>query len=153
MDKVIKAIKCSKCQKTLESPVLLPCNHSICKKHVSEKNIKDTLKCPKCGVVHKIPRSGFLLNEALSELISAKIDSIDLGRVHKEANDSCDELNRFINIIDRLLTNPSGFTYEEINRLRNKVHIRSEEMKFKIDEETDNLLLKLDEYQTAAWYR
>lgn len=150
MDKVIKAIKCAKCQKTLESPVLLPCNHSICKKHVTEKNIKDTLKCPKCGVDHKVPSSGFLLNEALSELISAKIDSIDLGRVHKEAKDSCDELNRFINIIDRLLKNPSRFTYDEINRLRNRVHIRSEEIKLKIDEETDKLILKLDEYENRC---
>lgn len=150
MDKVIKAIKCSKCQKTLESPVLLPCNHSICKKHVTEKNIKDTLKCPKCGVNHKVPSSGFLLNEALSELISAKIDSIDLGRVHKEATDSCNELNRFINIIDRLLTDPSRFTYDEINRLRNKVHIRSEEMKLKIDEEAQKLLLKLDAYENRC---
>ena len=54
MDKVKKAIKCVNCLEVLKSPVLLPCSHSICDKHVTDSD-KETIKCGLCKVDHLIP--------------------------------------------------------------------------------------------------
>lgn len=147
MDKVLKTIKCAECKNTLETPLILPCQHSICKKHVTEKNSRDELKCPKCGIEHEIPANGFIVNEPLCEIIEAKVGSIDFGCVHKEAVDSCDKLDRIIQDSDILLTNSSDYIYDEISKLKNQVHLKRDQLKLKIDEITEDLLKKLNDYQ------
>lgn len=36
MDLVIDSIECTKCKKILSTPLILPCGHCICEKHVTE---------------------------------------------------------------------------------------------------------------------
>lgn len=150
MDRIMKAINCSECQQVLETPIILPCQHSICQKHVNEKNIGDKIRCSKCGVEHEIPANGFLVVEALCEIIESQIGSIDFGSVHKEAVESCGQLGRYIQDIENLLSDPSEYIYEEISRLKNRLQVKSEEIKFKIDIETDKLLNKLNDYQNQC---
>ena len=74
MEKARKAISCVECLKRLESPVFLPCSHSICENHVKEVN-KTSIKCGECGVEHKIPENaGFPRNHALEDIISTSPD-------------------------------------------------------------------------------
>lgn len=150
MDKVLKTIKCVECKNTLETPLILPCQHSICQKHVTEKNSGDKLKCPKCGIEHEIPANGFIINEPLCEIIEAKIGSIDFGCVHKEAVDSCDKLDRIIQESEVLLTNSYDYIYDEINKLKNQVNLKRDQLKLKIDEITEDLLKKLNDYQNQC---
>ena len=151
MDKILKAIKCSECNKILETPVLLPCHHSICQKHVIEtKKIESDLLCSKCDVDHEIPSNGFPLNEALCDIIEAQISSIDFGSVHKEATESCAKLSRFIKDMTNLLNNPGAYSYEEICQLKNLVNLKSEQLKLKIDEETEKMINNLNEYQNLC---
>lgn len=152
MDRISKAIKCVECKKILETPVLLPCHHSVCKKHASEaKNSGlDKLKCGECGVEHEIPVNEFPVIEALCEIIEAQIGSIDFGKAHKEATDSCNQLSQYIKKIEHLLNDPSAYIYEQVSELKNQVHTKSEQLKLKIDEETEKLLKKLSEYQNQC---
>ena len=150
MEKIMKAINCPECKQILETPVFLPCQHSICQRHVTEKKSGDILKCAKCGIEHEIPKSGFPVMEALCEIIEAQIGSIDFGYVHKEASESCDRLARFIQDMDYLLKDPTAYTYDEISNLKNRVHRKSEQLKLKIDEETEKLLNKLNEYKNLC---
>ena len=147
MDKIKKAIKCSTCLQILQTPVILPCSHSICKKHVNEKKSGDNVRCAKCGLDHEIPPNGYLLNEALCEIIEAQIGSIDFGSVHKDAVESVDSLNRMIEDANQLIKDPSQYISEEIRRLKNEVQLKNEELKLTIDKETESLLNKLNQYQ------
>lgn len=150
MESIQKAIKCSACNKVLETPVFLPCSHSICKKHVIEKNRGDKLRCAKCGFDHEIPANGFPVIEALCEIIEAKIGTIDLGSTYKEATESCAKFNGYVEEMENLVNNPTSYTYDEISQLKSRVHLKSEQLKLKIDKETEKLLNKLKEYQTRC---
>ena len=150
MQSIQKAIKCSECNKVLETPVFLPCSHSICKKHVTEKNRGDKLRCAKCGFDHEIPVNGFPVIEALCEIIKAKIGTIDLGSAYKEATESCDKFGGYVKEMEHLVNDPKTYTYDEISQLKNRVHLKSEQLKLKIDKETEKLLDKLKKYQTRC---
>ena len=150
MENIKKAIKCYECNKVFETPVFLPCSHSICKKHINEKKSGGKLICSKCGFDHEIPSNGFPVNDALCEIIEAQISSIDFGSVHKEATESCAKLSQNLKDMENLLNNPAAYTYEEISQLKNRVHLKSEQLKLTIDEETQKLLNKLDDYQNRC---
>ena len=146
MDKVIRAIKCSQCQELLDTPVLLPCHHTICNKHVSG----DRLRCANCGVEHEIPAQGFVVVEALCDIISSRIGCIDLGAEHKEATKSCTTLTSYVEYIEYLLNNPSSYSVEKIGLLRNEVHVKCEQLKLKIDAESKKMFDRLDEYESRC---
>ena len=150
MNKIQQAIICSECNKEFETPIILPCNHSICHKHVNKKSIGDKFSCAKCGIDHKISANRFQLNEALCDIIESQISSIASGSVHKEAIESVDNLNRMIEDVDNLINDPSSYFYDEISELKNRVNLKSEQLKLKIDEEKEKLLKKLDDYKTRC---
>lgn len=146
MDSILKIIKCFNCESTLSSPVLLPCGHSVCKKHAIE-NIERTIRCGKCGQDHSIPTNSFPQNEALSMLIENEIGKLDFGETYNKAKRCCSELGDFHENIDALLKDPNMFTYEQVNDLRNKIEVKSEEMKLRIDKEVDRLMEKLSKFE------
>lgn len=145
MDKILKAVKCVECREVLEIPLILPCNHSICKKHVIDK---DTIICSRCGVEHK--NAHFPMNEALADIIASKVMSIDFGRIHKKATESCNRLEIILKKAEDLLKDPNVFIYDEINGLRNEVQWKSEQLKLKIDEETEKIHNNLTEYENRC---
>lgn len=145
MDKILNAVKCVECREVLEIPLILPCNHSICKKHVIDK---DTIICSRCGVEHK--NAHFPMNEALVEIIASKIMSIDLGKTHEEATESCKRLEIIIEQIECLLNDPFAYIHDEISKLRNNVQKKSEQLKLKIDEKTKKLHNPLTEYENRC---
>ena len=140
MEKLKKAIKCAECNETFESPVLLPCSHSMCNKHVKDCS-NESIKCGICGVDHQIPpKIGFPKNQALEEIIGAKIGSLDFGKNYTQAKEQCDQLESLLNSIDRLESDPTSYAREEIQELRNRVNSKSEQLKLAIEKKTQELL-------------
>lgn len=151
MDLVKKAIKCVNCLEILDSPVILPCSHSICNKHVSDDS-KESIKCRECGMEHEIPeKNGFLKNQALEEIINSKIGSLDLGKEHVNAKEHCDKLERLLKRVDLLESDPSSYVREEINELRNRVHLKSEQLKLTIEKKSEKILKLLKEYEDKSF--
>ena len=145
MEKVKKAIKCAECNEILESPVLLPCSHSICNKHIKDCS-KVSIKCGICGVDHQIPpKTGFPKNQALEEIIGAKIGSLDFGKNYSQAKEQCDQLESLLESIDRLESDPTSYARKEIQELRNRVNSKSEQLKLAIEKKTQELLDLLKE--------
>lgn len=148
MNKLANAIKCVNCKNVLESPVILPCGHSICNLHSID--VKDSVFCSICQIEHTIPICGhFPANKAIAEVINAQngsLESLDFGRIHREAKNFCQYIEQLITQIENYLKDPYNFTYEAISQLKNVVYLRSEEMKMKIDENANNLITKLDKY-------
>jgi hypothetical protein len=147
MNKISSAIKCVNCKNVLQTPVLLPCSHSICKKHVTDDDKGAAIFCNNCGLEHSIPQNGFLLQEALAKIIDSQIFNLNFGKDHQEANEACTKLDECLNIFQQLLKDPLNFTHEVILSLKNVVQLRGEEAKLKIDEKMNNFFDKLEEYE------
>lgn len=143
MDAIKTSIKCNNCQSTLSLPVLLPCGHVICKKHTE---IAYEIKfCAKCGRTYSNPKQ-FVVIEPLSALISAQIESIDFGVMHRDASKSCDRLEKELNRMEKFFKEPKSFINETVESLKNQVELKREEFKLLIDESAENLKRNLDEY-------
>lgn len=146
MEAISNAIKCVNCREVLVSPVVLPCSDSICKKHVTYQSII----CGECGIEHKVPENGFIDASALAEIIAAQIDQIDLGSLHKQAKKSCESFEELLTQFENLLKDPFHLTHERISGLKNKAQLKGEKLKIQIDEWTNTLLDKLDEYESQC---
>ena len=146
MNKIRNAIKCAICQEILESPVILPCNDNVCKKHVSNQS-NDVIRCEKCGIEHQIPTNGFQSNHVLQEIIDAQIGHLDLGTVHKSAKKSCESFEVALKELEVLLKDPLMYTHEKISEMKNDVQLKGEEQKQIIDNEMKKHFERLEEYE------
>jgi hypothetical protein len=149
MDRFLNTLKCPNCNEVLESPVILPCNHTICEKHGSN-HTKEVIKCEKCGVEHRIPVNGFQPNLALQEQIEIGIAHLDFGSVHNKAKKSCESFGNFLNEIEAILKDPFVIAHERITELKNSVQLKGEELKLTIDQEMKKLIDRLDEYERQS---
>ena len=149
MDRIRNAIKCGICREILESPVILPCYHTICKNHVSNQH-NGVIRCQQCGDEHQIPTNGFHPNNSLQEIIEAEIANLELGSVHKEAKTSCESFEKALKEFEVLIKDPNFFTHEKISELKNSVQLKGEELKLIIDEEMKKFIDQLDEYERKA---
>jgi hypothetical protein len=137
-----------------KSPIILPCGHSICKSH--SNNAKGHVICNSCGIEHPLPsktaskQGGFPLNEALARITQVEIGSLDFGETHKEAMKSCAQLEKLLDSIESVLKEPTNFTNEAIGSLECVVQLKGEEMKMKIDEQMNQMFVKLNEYKNEC---
>lgn len=146
MDNISNAIKCANCESTLSSPVILPCGHSVCKKHTCD-DVNSSIRCGNCGEDHMIPAKSFPENKALAMLIEAKIEKLDFGNFYLSAKTSCRHLNDLHLEIEALLKDPSFFIHQQVSDLKNKIQTKSEELKLQIDKETDRFIENLTRYE------
>lgn len=142
MDKISTSLKCVFCTEILLKPVTLPCGHSICQKHTETNN--ERITCAQCGSNHL--NKGFCVSEALEKIIASQLASLDFGNVHKEARSSCAKLRDVLDRITLVLKDPNFYTHEEINELKNRIVLKNEEFKFKLEEATQKLLDSLEKY-------
>ena len=114
MDRILNAVKCMVCHGILESPRILPCNHNICQKHVSNQT-NDVIRCEKCGAEHRIPTNGFQPNNALQEIIETEIANLDFGNLHKSAKKSCESVEDSLKELKLLLKDPFFYIHGKIS--------------------------------------
>ena len=143
MDKISKALKCAECREILRSPVILPCGLSVCKHHTEAKS---SFYCMSCADEHSSPR-GFPSNKALEEMIAAEIQELDLGKEHKLALDLCAQLDTTIEKLASAYENPELYIHEKMSSLKNKVDLKRELLKLRIDEIADKMIEKVVKYE------
>ena len=146
--KVPNAIKCSNCHHILNLPLILPCNHSICKKHLIESS-NLSICCGKCEKEHSIPKSGFQPNETLAEVIESEVNRLENSDEAYEASGRVDN-EAILREIENSLKNPASFIQEQIDELRNDVKVKGAQHKLKFDQGMKSLLAKLDEYEAKC---
>lgn len=147
MDKVLNALKCSNCRNILEAPVVLSCGHTICLKHtqVTDKYII----CSECGSSHE-NNGEFVVSKALADMIEAKLSSLYFGPQYKESVKSVKYVREQLKKNGRILDDSNYFIHESIGELRNKVLLKSEQLKVRIEEITRELLDDLDKYESEC---
>jgi hypothetical protein len=66
-------LTCSYCSKIFKDPILLPCEDSICREHLFNKDVRkeNKLKCKQCNEEFRVKDSEFKSNKALTQLIES----------------------------------------------------------------------------------
>lgn len=143
MDLVLNALKCVDCREFLSMPVNLPCGHMICQSHTQVTD--EQIICSQCGIRHQ--NKEFKVNEAVAVLIQAQLCKFDFGQQHKDTSKSCNDLKRQLDKNDAMVNDLDYLIHESINELKNRVTLKSEQLKLRIDEITQELIDELDEYE------
>lgn len=146
MNKIIEALKCVECRKTLSMPVFLPCGHMICQSHTTED--RKQITCSDCQ--KQFPNKEFTVAKAVLEILEANLTSFDFGKQHNESMKSCEELKKKLDQNDSILNDLDFYIHESISELRNRVLLKSEQLKKKVDDITQELLNHLDEYENKC---
>jgi hypothetical protein len=131
METIKKAIKCSSCLHILARPVLLPCGHSICQKHV--KHESKEFHCLACDTISLIPKQGFPQNQALAVLIEENIQQTKFPSLYEEAMSSFKILDKKVDDMKKFQTDPYFFVNQTIGELKRETEIMREEFKISID--------------------
>ena len=152
MYKILRAIKCKKCDSYLVDPVLLPCSHSICQRHIDLAGIinKRKIKCGKCSKDHVIPRSGFIHIDALSAIMNTRIGESTWNAIYEEAYQLCQTLEECVSNVEDVLKDPMSLQRDEINELEQSMVKLSDEVKRKNARELNRILDKTEEYKSAG---
>lgn len=145
MDVLKNALKCCECRQTLSQPVTLPCGHTICKRHMEEGG--EQVICSECGTNYA--NYEFVVNKALDDLVRANlIDNIDLGPVHKQCSEACGHMRDQLDKNLFMLEDVDFFIHETIDELKNKMSIKSERIKLRVEEITQEMLQDLDDVES-----
>ncbi len=61
MNQLKSRLTCSYCSRIFKDPFELPCNHSICREHLIEDNVRklDKIKCAECNEEFKVKDNEF----------------------------------------------------------------------------------------------
>lgn len=141
------SIQCTSCKKILTTPVFLPCGHSICYYHIEESREKNILLCVICNEHFDIPSNGFPPARALESLLKKNIQNIDLGEEYNSARDKCSVFGDLLDRFNKIKSDPEMRISEVISDLKNKLDLRREEMKQKIDQEALGMIEKLNDFE------
>lgn len=150
MEAITNVIKCKFCKSLIESPIVLPCGISICKKHELDSRNENTLLCVACEMDHPIPENGFYPNHALQAMIDTRIIELDLGTEYNQALKSCKTLESTIGDIELLKLDPHFYIHEAIHKIKQKIDVKRDELKHRIDQEADKLITNLEDYETIC---
>lgn len=148
MEIIQSSIKCQICHKVFESPVMLPCGESICLKHVQDQ--EDRVFCINCSSLHEKPANGFIKNKPLEKLIAFQIEKLNFGESYTNAVKSCQVFKKTIESFRTELNDPSAYINKFVSDLKNRVDLKRDEMKLKIDNESQMLIEDLDLFEKAC---
>lgn len=144
MDQVIDSLKCVNCKQILSNPVLLPCEHLICKSHT--ETAEKQIVCLDCGEAHS--NNGFLKVKAVEKMIKARLYAFDFGANHKLALYAWNNLNEALNENEAMLMNLENFIDEKIGEFKNKLLLKREELKLLVDQRTEEIINEMEAFQS-----
>jgi hypothetical protein len=127
---------CSFCSKIFKHPIELPCEHSICREHLSERDVvkEKRIKCKECNGEFQIKDNQFKSNEAFKKLIESH--SYLSGEELSLKQDLEVSVRKFFEFYEDLNQNKS--------KLESDVFEHFEEIRFQIDEQRERLKVKID---------
>lgn len=124
---------------TLRNPVLLPCGHSACNECCC--NMKN-VTCHVCGEVVKIVAE-LAPNHHLDSIIKSGLLDFDIGPKHAEATSA---LNKIKESLADLYAPAESVFYDKLADIRNKVDLRREILKQRIDSDAENAHATIAEF-------
>jgi hypothetical protein len=134
-------LTCAYCSRIFKDPIQLPCGDSICREHLSERDIlkQNRIKCNKCNGEFGVKKNDFKSNEDLKKLIEDQThlseDEINLKQKLEVS------VRKFYLLYDEFAQNK--------NKIESDVFDHFQEMRFQVDEQREELKNKIDEIALA----
>ena len=153
VEKVKSFLDCDQCTKLLVNPVVMACGKFICKIHLEkilthESKEKNTFICKICQEEHVIPKNGFVVNNRLQDLLDVELNKFEPSPVFDECMKELEEAKASVLKIEQLETNPESYIYDYFEDIKNQVDLRREDLKFKIDTYSDDIIKSIETTQT-----
>lgn len=139
-------IECPVCSSTLQEPVILPCSHTICRKHEKDTAI---IICPICHADHEVKEEGFVSNAILRDLIERRFVELDIGAEHTVAIQKLNELKEIKSDLERLPVDCEHQIERVVDEMSQAIEAKREEAKRAIDDEADCLRDELEKYKSG----
>jgi hypothetical protein len=134
-------LTCSYCSKIFKDPILLPCEDSICRGHLKERDVAkaNRIKCKTCNEDFQIKDNEFKSNEVLNKLIeSHSYLSGEEIRLKQELEVS---IRQFFEFFDKFQQNKLKFESDVFDHFQ--------EIRFQIDEQREELKKRIDDIALA----
>ena len=95
-------LTCSYCSRIVKDPIALPCDETICREHLSEKDVvrENKIKCKKCSQEFQVKGHEFKSNIELMKLLeSHSYLSEEEIKLKRELEESIQKFFEFLTVI------------------------------------------------------
>jgi hypothetical protein len=134
-------VTCSYCSRIFKDPILLPCDDSICRGHLTERDVvkQNKIKCKACNTEFEVKNNEFKPNEGISKLLESQsyLNETEIKLKHElEAS-----IRKFFELYDEFVQNKS--------KLESDVFDHFQEIRFKIDQQREEVKKRIDDIALA----
>jgi hypothetical protein len=116
---------------------LLPCDDSICREHISERDVlnQNKINCNKCQQEFQVRANQFKSNESLTQIIES----------HSYLNDEEISLKQQLEVSIKIFFDYYDEFIQNKTQLEMNVFEHYQEMRFKVDEQREELKKRIDD--------
>ena len=155
VDKLKSSLNCDGCHKLLVDPVVMPCDNIICKAHLDKllrelPNEKNTFTCVICLEEHLIPNNGFVISSRLQDLLGLELNQFEPSPMFEECKNELRDARKTMLNIEHLESNAESYIYDYYEDIKRQVYLRSEDLKQRIDDYSDDMIKSLEINQTMC---
>ena len=151
MDQFKNLFNCSLCNEILVSPVTIACGNNVCKRHLDQileslsNSEKQSFKCQLCHNVHSLSINDLIINKQIQNILDTEFYKMKINiNCFEECKQTLEDTNETFSMFESISKDPESHIYEYFQEIKNKVDIRREELKAKIDTYSDDILKSID---------
>ena len=149
VDQLKSISDCDRCNNLLVDPIVMPCGYFICEAHLNEVllNIskeKNTFICRICQEEHLIQKNGFIINKRLQKLSKFKLNALKSIPVFDECSKEIENAKEKMAKVELLEQNAENYIYKYFEDIKRQIDIRREDLKFKIDNYSDEIIKSVE---------
>ena len=159
MNKFQDLLKCAMCNQTFTgAPIVLECcNVNICEHHIEDNSTTNRKRklftCSLCEAPHDMTNNKkFALNKTIEKLLEIEIPKCaNFGEIFNKTTEEIKNLEFSSQKLNDLIKDPKNFIFETVAKLKRDVDLRREKIKEKLDEISNEMINKLDNYQKECY--
>jgi hypothetical protein len=143
MSGFLEIIKCIHCKLILQSPINLPCGHTICQKHITDQNCH-LFACLSCRKTHTVPGNGFPAKLSLVSFIDMKLAS------YNNALNACNSLKSTIYEMALSKIDQKSQFEREITELKSGIRSQRDELIKEITSKSEQMINEIEIYENKC---
>ena len=150
MLKLKSQLTCSYCSKILKDPIELPCDDSICRAHLSERDVvkENRIKCNGCKQVYQVKENHFKSSNALKNLIeSQSYLSEDESSLKQKLEASIRDFFQLNDKFNLNKTQVESHVFEHFQAMRFEIELQREKLKKLIDDIALEMIDETEKYE------
>jgi hypothetical protein len=129
-------LTCSYCSRILKDPIKLPCDDSICREHLSERDVinENRIKCKECSEEFQVKCDEFRTNKTLNkQVVNQSYLSEDEMSLKHDLDESIRKLFQFYDDYNQNKTNRESLVTSQFEEIRSQIDQHRDKLKERID--------------------